>query len=101
MGGIAFAYYFTVIEKYIRNAPDIDPHGGDHEAWILAKYIQNQFSGDNLFHVRHLRERVVMLSTFVHGNTRRFGDDDAERDRVADAWSQLVAHVAAVVLPQP
>jgi hypothetical protein len=101
MGGIAFAYYFPVVEKYIRNAPDIDPHGDDHEAWILAKGIQSQFSDDSLLHVRHLSERVIALSNFVHDNIDRFGDDDAERDRVADAWSELVAHITVVAFPQP
>lgn len=95
MGRIAFAYYFPVAEKYIRNAPDADPLGGDHDAWILAQGIKNQFSGDNLPHIRHLGERAVALAKFVHDNIHRFGDDDAERKRVADAWSQLVAHITA------
>jgi hypothetical protein len=94
MGGIAFAYYFPVVDKYIRNAPDTEPFG-DHEAWILAKCMQNQFSGDNLAHVRHLKDRVVALANFVHENIDRFGDDDAERDRVSDAWSELIAHITA------
>ncbi len=93
MGGIAFAYYFPIVDKYIRNAPEIDPNGGDHEAWILAKGIRSQFSGDSLPHVQHLRDRVIALSRFVHDNLYRFGDDDVERKRVADAWSELVAHI--------
>lgn len=94
MGGIAFAYYFPVIETYIRNAPDTEPFG-DHEAWILAKGIEIQFSGDNLAHVRHLKDRVVTLANFVHENIDRFGDDGEERQRVADAWCELVGHIAA------
>jgi hypothetical protein len=93
MGGIAFAYYFPVIEKWIRNAPDIEPFG-DHEAYILARTIQHHFSF-RLPYVRHLGERVAALAKFVHDNIHRFGDDEAERKRVANAWSELVAHITA------
>jgi hypothetical protein len=57
MGGIAFAYYFPVIEKYVRNAPDTDSLGGERETWILVRCIQNQFTDDTFPHVRHLADR--------------------------------------------
>ena len=95
MGGKAFAFYFPVVENHLRNVPDAD-NFDDHEAWILAHCIRNQFEGDNLAHVRHLAQRVMDLGGFVRGNIRRFGSDEGERQRVADAWTELVDHVQAI-----
>ena len=96
MGGRAFAYYFPVIEDYLRTAPDVDVDD-DHEAWILAHCIATQFDGDNLAHVRHLTARVIDLADFVRANIRRFGADDNERQRVANAWAELVHQVVTVL----
>jgi hypothetical protein len=94
MGGKAFAYYFPVIEDYLRAVPDV-VSDDDHESWILAHCIRNQFDRDNLGHVRHLSARVLGLAGFVHNNIRRFGADDEERQRVAEAWTELVRQVQA------
>jgi hypothetical protein len=94
MGGKAFAYYFPVIENYLRTIPDVDCDD-DHNAWILAHCIRNQFSGDNLTQVRHLGPRVIRLAEFLREEIHRFGIDDGERQRVATAWTELVEHVKA------
>jgi hypothetical protein len=97
MGGKAFAYYFPVIEKYLRHVPDVSPCGADdREAWILAKCIENQFRGDNAPHVQHLKERVLDLANFVREHLHRFGEDGDERQKIANAWSELVAHVKRI-----
>ncbi len=95
MGGKAFAYYFPVIEDYLRSATDVDDD--DHEAWILSHCIQMQFDESNLSHVRHLAAQVIDLADFVRDNIRRFGADDNERKHVADAWAELVRHIRTVV----
>ena len=99
MGGRAFAYYFAVIEKYLRSAPEINCDGDDREVWIFAKCIESQFDGDQLPHVEHLRERAIALSDFVRGNLQRFGDDDAERQKIRDAWSELVGFLERIAPP--
>jgi hypothetical protein len=91
MGGKAFAYYFPVIDDYLRTVPDIETDD-DHEARILADCIRNQFDHD-LSHVRHLSARVLDLADYVRRNIRRFGADDNERQCVAEAWTDLVRHV--------
>jgi hypothetical protein len=100
MGGIAFAYYFPVVEKYLRTVPEVNSDGDDHEAWILAKAIQNQFEGDHARHLQHLKERVIALADFMCENLARFGSDDAERQRIGDAWSELVAQIMAERPPE-
>ncbi len=92
MGGKAFAYYFPVIEEFLLGAPDVEDDE-DHESWILAHCIKAQFDWNTAEHVRHLTTRIVELANFVRNNIRRFGVDDNERQRVAEAWTELVAHV--------
>lgn len=92
MGGRAFAYYFPVIENYLRTIPDIVDED-DHEAWILSHCILTQFDDENLDHVRHLAVHVIDLSKYIRDNLRRFGADDNERQRVADAWAELARYI--------
>jgi hypothetical protein len=89
MGGKAFAYYFPVIEDYLRNVPNGD-HEWDHESWIIAHDIRNQFERENFTHVRHLASRVIELAVFVQENIRRFGATEKERAKVAKAWTDLL-----------
>ncbi len=77
MGGKAFAFYFPVIDEYLRSAPDI-VDDDEHEVWILAHCIQTQFTGDNVQHVLQLTPRVIELANFVRGNIGRFGSDEDE-----------------------
>jgi hypothetical protein len=92
MGGNAFAYYFPVIEDYLREVTDSETDD-DHEAWILAHCIQNQFERDDLRQVRRLSARVLDLAEYVHTNIHLFGADDKQRRRVAQAWTELVQQV--------
>jgi hypothetical protein len=92
MGGKAFAYYFPVIESWLQDVPDADSCD-DNQASILAHCLKMQFEGDNLTHVRHLAPRILHLAAFVLKNIRRFGADDRERQRVADAWTELTGHI--------
>lgn len=94
MGGKAFAYYFPVIEDYLRTVADIEGDD-DHEAWILAHCIRNQFDRDDLRYVRHLSAGVLDLADYVHTNIHLFGADEKQRRRVSQAWTELVQQVRA------
>ncbi|MBA4030163.1 MAG: hypothetical protein C0478_04610 [Planctomyces sp.] len=100
MGGKAFAYYFPVIEDYLKSNAD-DEYDDDHHAWILAMGIQNQSAPHNVVHVRHLSERILELSQYVRGNIDRFGENDAERQRVAEAWADLTRMIQVDNLANP
>ena len=92
MGGKAFAYYFPVIENYLKSVPDAD-HDWDHESWIIAHDIRAQFERDSLTHVQDLTPRVIELALFFQKNLRRFGATEKEREKVAKAWTDLLDHV--------
>jgi hypothetical protein len=94
MGPKAFAYYYPVIDSYLRNVPDAD-NFDDHESWILAQCVRSQFEGNDLAPIRHLAPRVLDLADFIRTNIRRFGGDDSERQRVGDAWADVAEYVSA------
>ena len=87
MGGVAFAYYYPVIERFLLETVTVD-EPDDREAWILAHGImmQLQTSRDQ---IRHLQPRFLELSNFVRNNLQLFTADSDERDRIDQAWSQL------------
>jgi hypothetical protein len=92
MGGKAFAYYFPVIEDYLKSVPD-NSDDPDAIARILSLCINVHFQGAHLPHVRHLMSRVIALADYVQGHLNRFGCYDEERNQVAEAWSDLVRHL--------
>lgn len=91
MGGRAFAYYFSIIEDYLRSVPP-GPNDDDREGWILAHCIKNHFAGIDLPHVQHLVGRIRALAEFVLTNLDRFGQE-SDGQRVADAWWELLDHL--------
>ena len=89
MGGAAFAYYFPVIESYLRDTSNVCP-GDDRQAWILAKCIKLQFAGEVTPQVRELAPRVLDLAEFVQSNINLFAPSDVEEQQeIVDAWLEL------------
>ena len=95
MGTNAFLYYFPVLDDYLRSAPD-EENDDDWESWIIAQCIRAQFEPDTIDRLRFIAPSIVELAGFVRDNIHRFGGDDAERQRVADAWTELVNHVESL-----
>lgn len=95
MGPRAFAYYFPVVDNHLRSVPETD-NQHDHQAWILAKCLHNQFDPANLGQVRHLARAVLDLARYVKDEIHRFGEYPDEQERVAQAWAELVEQIQAV-----
>lgn len=95
MGGKAFAFYFPVLEAYLRDVPE-EYEGDDRQSWILAHCLRQQFEAKTAHHVLHLVQRVFALSTFVQQNIHRFGDSTEEQRRIADAWMELDTRLRAL-----
>lgn len=89
MGGKAFAFYFPVIEEYLRELPTEGEEDNDRQEWIIAKGIQLQFESDDPHHVLHLADRVIALSSLIQKNIHRFGNYEADRIRITEAWQEL------------
>ncbi len=98
MGGKAFAFYFPVVESFLREIPV--PDEDDREAWILAhclkqQFDEQQFAGENLPQVRHLAPRVLELAEYMLANIRLFVPRDLEEQRrIEDAWKMLKDHIS-------
>lgn len=93
MGPIAFAYYFPVLETYLKTASvaedDFDPV--EHAA--IAHCIEFQFDDRDLSSPWHLSARVLELAEYVLTNIRNFGFEGSERTEVSNAWRQLADKV--------
>ena len=96
MGPRAFAYYFSVIEQYLRNVPE-DENDHDHQAWILAHAIKNQFDPAYVSSIKQLAPVVIELAEFIQAEIHRFGAEPFEQERVAQAWAAMAEHVQALM----
>ena len=93
MGGKAFAFYFPVVDSFLRET-SASYDGDDRQSWILAHCIKSQFEGAVLPHVRRLAPRVLELVEFVQTNIRLFAPDDTRGQcRINAAWQELKDHI--------
>lgn len=95
MGTNAFLFYFPVLDDYLRSAPDAE-NDDDWESWIIAQCIRAQFDANTIGRLRPSVPRIVELAGFVRDNIRRFGCNQTEQQRVADAWADLVHHIESI-----
>jgi hypothetical protein len=94
MGGKAFAYYYPVIDSYLRETPTLPPEDrDDRQAWILPQCIKEQFQGWNYPYVRHLTRDVLDLCRFVRENLTLFGSDPQELEAIDEQWAALERHL--------
>ena len=97
MVGVAFAYYYPVIERHLYDANDESAgDGDDRQAWILAKAIQNQFGGTSLSHVRRLAPRILALAQYVRSNLPLYDRELERQQRIDTAWQDLESHITNV-----
>lgn len=91
----AFAYYFPVIDKYLREVQDeVSIHNGC-EAWILGCGVRSQFQwADGHKPPPNVVEEIRDLSTFVQANVDRYSDEPEERERIIESWRKVEEEVA-------
>ena len=98
MGRSAFAFYFPVIDSFLRNTEPGD--WWQHRSLSLCESLRMQFEQvDNLSDLRPIAKSVIELAEFVCDKVRHVGDCDAESPQVADAlsaWSELSEYVKTV-----
>ena len=90
MGGVAFRYYFPVLDRYIRDVK-IDPKLDDEaEAlWILGYAIKAQLEPDNVALVEPIIHGIHDLTRHVRGNLFDYGAEQEDRDRIDSSWAEL------------
>jgi hypothetical protein len=97
MGGAAFAYYFPVIERYIREShayvnPEIDVEIDVEAMWILALCIKNHIEDSQ---VNPLRLRIDNLIQYVRTHLSQYCTEIEEQRHVDSAWAELQATLSA------
>ncbi len=92
MGPNAFAFYFPVIDSYLRETEACD-ECDDREAWILACCVQFQLQGSVPPPLEGLLPRILDLTKFVRGNLALFTADAPDQQRIDSAWSQIEAYI--------
>ena len=90
MGGKAFAFYFPVIDGFLRKTDELPKEQrGDRQSWILPQCIKNQFEGRDFRQVLHLKTPVLRLCDFMLENIALFADDWTDVTEIEKQWSQL------------
>ncbi len=95
MGGKAFAFYFPVIDQFLRKTIELPPdQHGDRESWILPQCIKQQFAGQALQHVLPLKQTVLELCDFMLQNIDLFAEDWPDLVELKSQWQQLKDQVS-------
>jgi hypothetical protein len=90
MGGVAFAYYFPVIERYILTVQVDSKVDDEAEAvGVLAHCIIAQLEPENLEFVKPILDSIRRLVAQVRGNLKRYGADEEDQQRVDSSWAEL------------
>jgi len=94
MGGKAFAFYFPVVDRFLRQTIELpENERGDRQSGILAECIRFQFDGTNRRLVAPLKERVLDLCEFMLEHAKLFVDDNDYSAEIARVWMRLREHV--------
>lgn len=96
MGTSAFAFYFPVLDDYLRSVPDEDEPESDSQAGIIGYLIKFQFETNEIAPLQPLIPTALALSEYVRTNLSRFGRAEQDRRRVAEAWNETERHVLAI-----
>lgn len=90
MGGRAFAFYYPVIDQFLRKSALIPAvQRGDRQAWILPQCIRHQFEWNPHQSVLELRESVLELCRFMSENLGVFEDDWWDVQDIEVQWCRL------------
>ena len=86
MGGVAFLYYFPVLEKYILESR-VENDNDVEAMWILAYCMKSHFEA---WHIDYeLRARILSLASHVRNNLGQYCIEQDEQGRIDTAWQEL------------
>jgi hypothetical protein len=93
MGPKAFAYYFPVIDRYLREVHGEDPDD-DCSVGILGRAIAMQLAEATSPALRSVAVEAAALASHVMGDPARYTPDERMQERLVREWRR-VAGVAA------
>lgn len=89
MGPVAFAYYFPILDRHLREAQPTDADD-DCLAWIIGYGVKMQLETEHRFGESLLQE-IAELAAFVKGFATQLGLED--RERINRVWDEVEAAV--------
>ena len=94
MGGVAFSYYFSVIERYIYESQADADNGFEVAAMrILAHCIKEQFGDSSEHLIRSIRPRILDLVVHVRANLSQYCEEPDGQPRIDSAWAELQSRI--------
>ena len=94
MGGRAFAFYYPVIDRFLRETIDLPvDERGLRQSCILPLCILAQFDGANRRYVSALKQPVLDLCEFMLQHIQCFADDWDDPTEIENNWRHLQKHV--------
>ena len=90
MGHAALAYYFPVIDRYLRTGDD------DNQALIIAQglELQFQFENDDVAKIEKLKRPIIELANFIVQNIDSYGDNTEDQTKIKNAWQRIARSLA-------
>lgn len=88
MGGRAFLFYFTVLDRYIREF-GLTEHDDDSQAAIIGLGIAAQFSWPTAHLLVPLQGAVSSLADYVCSHPDSLAADPDEQRRIVRDWQQV------------
>jgi len=89
MGPAAFAYYFPVLDRHLREAQAAD-EDDDNEAWIIGCGVEDQLASGHRFEESFLQE-VADLAVYMRDFVAKQGLEDCEN--ITAIWERVEAAV--------
>jgi hypothetical protein len=93
MGAKAFAYYFPVIDRYLRETRS-NCKLADCNTDILASVIEIRLDDITLTRSAELLLEIRSLTDFVQAYSSRFSGSKITRKRIRDKWARIAVKLA-------
>jgi hypothetical protein len=88
MGAKSFAYYFPVIDRYLREVRSNWKHD-DCNTDSLASMIEVRIDDMTLTRSEELLREIRSLTDFVQAHSSRFSGSKIIRKRIRDKWAKI------------
>ncbi len=98
MGGAAFAYYYPVLDHYLREYR-VGIGLGDNEdsyATVIAGGLCMQLLSKNLSALEPIMEQISDLVDYVRSHTQILADDPEEQADINSTWQVLQAQLLQI-----
>lgn len=88
MGGRAFAFYFPVLDTFLREFR-LGQHADDSSATMIGSCVAAQFGWPTASHLAPIHSAIRSLADYVCSHTDSLAADPDEQQKIASAWQPV------------